>query len=194
MSNFIARTISTLFNPFLVLPPTLYLLIDKAANNDIYAFKWAIFSFIFMSIVGIFVAFGVILGIFSDMDVSKREERPLLFAFMGIVTILYLISLIAFNAPKVLLIVVFALCLGLLLIAIVNNKIKVSLHVATVSSFISFIAIVYGGIFLFAFLIIPIIAWSRVKIKRHTLLEAVTGGILGIALTVIVYIAGKQLI
>lgn len=194
MSNSIARVISTLFNPFLILPPTLYLLIDRVANNDIYAFKWTMFSYVFISIVGIFVAFGVILGIFSDMDVSKREERPLLFAFMGIVTILYLISLIAFNAPKVLLIVVFALILGLLLIAIVNNKIKVSLHVATVSSFISFIAIVYGGIFLFAFLIIPIIAWSRVKIKRHTLLEAVTGGILGIALTVIVYIAGKQLI
>lgn len=194
MSELIAKIISTIFNPVFIFPPTIYLLVDKVANNDIYAFKWTMFSYVFISIVGIFVAFGVILGIFSDMDVSKREERPLLFAFMGIVTILYLVSLIMFNAPKVLLIVAFALILGLLLITIVNKEIKASLHVAAVSSFISFIAIVYGGIFLFAFLIIPVVAWSRVKIKRHTLLEAITGGILGIALTIIVYVAGKQLI
>ncbi len=194
MSNFIARIISTVFNPFLILPPTLYLLIDRVAKNDIYAFKWAIFSFVFMSIVGIFVFFGVILGIFSDMDVSKREERPLLFAFMGIVAILYLISLFIFNAPKVLLVIVFAISLGLVLMSIVNSKIKASLHVATISSLISSIAIIYGGVFLLAFSIIPVIAWSRVKTKRHTLLEAVTGGILGIALTAIVYIVGKQFI
>lgn len=194
MSNFIARIISTVFNPFFVLPPTLYLLIDKAANNDIYAFKWAMFSFVFISIVGIFVVFGVILGIFSDMDVSKREERPLFFAFTGIVAILYLISILIFNAPKVLLVTVFAISLGLVLIAIVNSKIKVSVHVATISSLISSVAIIYGGVFLFAFSIIPVVAWSRVKTKRHTLLEAVTGGILGIALTIIVYIVGKQLI
>ncbi len=194
MINFIAKIISTVFNPFLILPPTLYLLVDKAANNDIYAFKWAIFSSVFMSIVGIFVVLGVILGIFSDMDVSKREERPLLFAFMGIVSILYLISLIIFNAPKVLLIVDFAIALGLLLIAIVNSKIKASIHVATISSLISSVAIIYGGVFVFAFSIIPVIAWSRVKTKKHTLLEAVIGGILGVALTIIIYIVGKQLI
>ena len=194
MSNFIAKIISTLFNPSLILPPTLYLLIDSVANSDIYAFKWAMFSLVFMSIVGIFVVLGVILGIFSDMDVSKREERPLLFAFMGIVMILYSIFLLIFNAPKVLLVTVFAISLGLVLIAIVNSKIKASIHVATISSLISSVAIIYGGVFIFAFSIIPVIAWSRVKTKRHTLLEAVTGGILGIVLTIIVYIVGKQLI
>lgn len=194
MSNFIARIISTVFNPFLILPPTLYLLVNKTANNDIYAFKWAIFSFVFMSIVGIFVFFGVILGIFSDMDVSKREERPLLFTFMGIVTILYLICLLIFNAPKVLLVTAFAISLGLVLIAIVNSKIKASIHVATISSLVSSVAIIYGGVFIFAFSIIPVIAWSRVKTKRHTFLEAVMGGILGIALTIIIYIVVKQFI
>lgn len=192
MSNFIARTISTLFNPFLILPPSLYLLIDKEVNNDIYAIKWAIYSFIFMSIVGIFVIFGVILGFFSDMDISKREERPLLFAFAGIVSTLYLISLLVFNAPKVLLVIASAICLGLVIIAIVNRKIKASIHVATISSLISSVAIVYGGVFLFAFSIIPIIAWSRVRTKKHTLLEAIAGGILGIALTIIIYIVIKQ--
>ena len=97
MSNFIARIISTLFNPFLILPPTLYLLVDRAANNDIYAFRWAILSFVFMSIVGIFVVLGVILGIFSDMDVSKREDRPLLFVFFCIKTSFCLTFFFIFN-------------------------------------------------------------------------------------------------
>jgi membrane-associated phospholipid phosphatase len=194
MGNFIARIISNVFNPFLVLLPMPYFLVDKVANNDVYAFKWAMFSYVFMSIVGLFVVFGVILGIFSDMDVSKREERPLLFAFIGIVSILYLVFLIIFNAPKVLLLAIFALSLGLVLLAIVNSKIKASAHVATMSSIISSVAIIYGGVFLFAFSLIPIIAWARVKTKRHTPLEAITGSILGILLTIIVYIIAKRFI
>jgi hypothetical protein len=194
MIDSIAKIISIIFNPFFILLPTPYLLVDRISNNDLLALKWALFTYVFMLVIGIFIVAGVSLGVFSDIDVSKREERPILFTFIGIVAFFYLLSLFVLNGPKILFIAVSATILGLIFFSIVNRKIKASIHVATISSVISSIAIIYGGIFLFAFSIIPIIAWSRVKTKKHTPIEAFTGGILGIILTIIVYTVGKQFI
>ena len=187
----LARLISFLSSPFVLLLPTPFILVFKETGNITYSLKWTFFSYIFLFSVVVFVLLGMLVGFFSDYDVSKKEERPKLFAFGGIVTFLYFGSLIILNGPKVLYLVVFGIILGVFTISIVNNWIKASIHTATVCAFTLSLVILFGYVFIPALLLIPAMAWARVKIKKHTLQEALVGGFLGLILTIIVYIIGR---
>ena len=187
----LARLISFLSSPFVLLLPTPFVLVFKETGNIFYSLKWTFFSYIFLFSVVFFVLLGMLIGFFSDYDVSKKEERLKLFAFGGIITFLYLGSLILLNGPKVLYLVIFGIILGVLVISIVNNWIKASIHTATVCAFTLSLVILFGFMFAPALLLIPAMAWARVKIKKHTPLETLTGGFLGIILTIIVYIIGR---
>ncbi len=188
MDKNIARLISFLLSPLILFLPTPYILVDKVSQNDLYALKWTVFSYIFLFSVVVFVILGNLFGIFSDFDVSKKEERPKLFVFGAFVTFLYLISLFILNGPKILFIAISGIILGVLIISLVNRWVKASIHVATVSAFSVSLIILYGNILIPLLLLIPLMAWARVKIKKHTSIEVVTGGFLGLALTIIVYV------
>jgi hypothetical protein len=187
-----AKAVSFLLGPVFALFPILYILIAKFSQDHSYILKWTIFSYAFVLIVALFVIFGVMLGVFSNFDVSKREQRPLLFSFSAIVMFCYLISIFIFNGPKTLFIALFAVILGLIAIVIANRWIKVSIHLATLTSAVLFIGIVYGGYFFLFLILIPLLAWARVKMKEHTPLETIIGSILGIVITLIVYLVSKQ--
>ncbi|MEK7502348.1 MAG: phosphatase PAP2 family protein [Patescibacteria group bacterium] len=187
----LARLISLLSSPFVLFLPTPFILVFKETGNISYSLKWTFFSYIFLFSVIFFVLLGMLVGFFSDYDVSKKEERPKLFAFVGIITFLYLGSLILLNGPKVLYLIIFGIILGVFTISLVNNWIKASIHTATVSAFTLSLVILFGYMFIPILLLIPAMAWARVKIKKHTPLETLAGGFLGVILTIIVYMIGR---
>jgi len=187
----LARLISFLSSPLVLFLPTPFILVFKETGNIFYSLKWTFFSYIFLFSVIFFVLLGMLVGFFSDYDVSKKEERPKLFAFVGIITFLYLGSLILLSGPKVLYLVIFGIILGVFTISLVNNWIKASIHTATVSAFTLSLVILFGYMFIPALLLIPAMAWARVKIKKHTPLETLAGGFLGVILTIIVYMIGR---
>ncbi len=188
----LARIISYLSNPLLILLPTPYLLVDKVSSDGIYAFKWTIFTYVFIGMIALFVTVEVLFGIFSDFDISQKEQRPIFFSFVGLITFFYLLALFFLSGPKILFVAVFAAMAGLIAISIVNKRIKASIHVATISAFIFLLGIFYGGLYLLGLLIVPLIAWSRIKTKKHTTIETAVGGTVGILVTIIVYIISKQ--
>ncbi len=188
----IAWLLSFLLNPFFVLMSAPYVLLNKISSDYVYVMKWILVSYMFLSLVMLFVIGGVLFGIFSDFDISKKEERPLLFWFSGFVTFLYVVTLFALQAPKVLFIATFALLSGVIIVGVVNKWLKASVHVAVISAFLFLVGIVHGGAYLLLLILIPLAAWSRIKTKRHTLLEATVGGVLGSAITVIVYVVSKH--
>lgn len=186
MINF-ARSISFLLSPLFVLLPIPYILVSRFTENHIYALKWMIFSYAFILAVAVFVLIGVALGVFSNFDVSKREQRPLVFIFTAFTISCYVLSLLILDGPKILFIAVFAIILGLIVISFVNRWIKASIHVATLTSFLLWMYILYRGYYFLFLLLIALLSWSRVKTKEHTILETVVGSVLGVLLTVIVY-------
>jgi len=187
-----ARAVSFFLGPVFTLLPIPFVLITKVSQNYYYAFKWTMFSYVFILFVALFVITGVMLGVFSNFDVSKREQRPLLFSFSAFAAFCYLLSIVILNGPKILFVGFFALVLGLTIIVIINRWIKASIHLAIATSTLLFVGITYKGYFLFLLALIPLLAWSRVKTKEHTLMETVVGSILGIVITLIVYIVSKQ--
>lgn len=192
MTSKFAKAVSFLLGPSFVLLPIPFILVARFTQDYSYALKWTVFSYAFILVVVIFVVIGVLLGVFSNFDVSKREQRPLLFSFSAFSMFCYLLSLLILNGPKILFIGFFAVVLGLITIVIVNKWIKASIHLVTATSVMLFIGIIYKGYFFLLLSLIPLLAWARVKMKEHTFLETVVGSVLGIVITLIVYIVSKQ--
>lgn len=186
-----ARVISFLLSPLFVLLPVPYILVSKFTDNHIYAVKWMVFSYMFILAVAAFIGIGVLLGIFSNFDVSKKEQRPLLFSFTAIVIFCYLASLLILDGPKILFVGVFGFILGLIILFIVNRWIKASVHLGILTSTLLLMCIAYGAYYFFLLLLIPVLAWSRIKMKEHTLLETMVGTMLGALMTLMVYTISK---
>lgn len=193
MITYFARFISFVFNPLFLLFPVPYFLVFYETKDSIYAFKWTIFSGLFIFIVAVFAVIAVKKGVFTDLDVSHREQRPLLFLFVGILCMFYLTSLSFLKGPPVLFLTIICVLIALLFVSLINTRVKASIHVATVSAVIVTIGLLYGGMHYLVFLLIPLIGWSRVKIKRHTISEAIIGGLAGTLLTLTLYVMLKYI-
>lgn len=188
----LARIISFLVNPLFILFPLPYLLVYHYSNNHLSAIKWNIFSLFFFLLIGVFVLYEVKHHVFSDMDISRREQRPLLFAVLSLITIIYYFSLIILKAPAILFVTVWGIMVGIVLVTFVNIKIKSSIHIA-VLTIVIFILIRLYNLTLLSLLLIPIVGWARIRIKRHTLTEVIAGFILAVILSIIMYFLLKYI-
>jgi hypothetical protein len=186
-----ADIVSFVLGPLFVLLPLPFVLVLRVTDDISYALQWTVFSYSFILIVAVFVALGVFFKIFSNFDVSKRKERPLLFAFSAVVMFCYFLSLVFLDAPQILYIGFAAIVLGLIAITIINKWIKASIHLAVATSVSIFLAFVYEGFFYLFILLVPFLAWARIRVKEHTLQETIVGSLLGAAITIIVYIVSK---
>lgn len=190
----IAQFISTVLNPITLLSPVAYFLVLKQTGNKELALFWEIVSLIFILVVSVFILIGVEEKIFSDFDISKRSQRPLLFTFAIGLCAIYIVFLYFLKAPSILFIASFALILGLIIFEAVNRITKASIHVGTVSAFAASLFIVYDGIFVLSFFLIPIVAWARIKTHNHTKKQTVIGATLGILITLVVYVIFKYIL
>lgn len=193
MTSSLARFISFLFNPILLLVFVPFFMLYKLEGDLNAALLWTGYSVIFLLVLTIFLGVAVKKGIFTNMDVSKREQRPLLFFVCAILGIIYLVGLFQFNGPVILKEIMVGIMVGILLVSFINTRLKASIHVATISALLFSLAVVYNGYYLLLLILIPLVAWSRLKIRRHTLPETVVGGLLGILLSLMIYVLGKVL-
>lgn len=187
MKTELAQMISFIFNPVLLLVFVPLLLVYRTTGDVILALAWTGYTMIFLIAMTFFIIYGVHKKIFSDMDVSTRTQRPLLFTASICMGLIYLFGLWFLNGPKILIFVTVGVMISMLIIALINTRLKVSIHVATVSALLFAFSIIYQGYYYLTLLLIPTVAWSRLRIKRHTLPETVAGAILGVILSYVMY-------
>lgn len=182
-----AKFISFILNPILVLLFVPFALIYSNTGDLYIASMWTFYTAFFLLAITVFILYCVQRKIFTDMDVSKKEQRPLLFLVSIISALLYLSGLFLFHGPFILFVIAFGIIFGIFVASIINTKIKASIHVATVSALIFAVAMTYDGYYRLLLLLIPLVAWARVRIKRHTRSETIVGGALGIILALLIY-------
>jgi len=190
-SMIFARFISFVSNPIFILICLPYFLTYRATRDTTIAWYWTFYTWAFLFVFGGFVLLGVKKKFFSDVDVSERRQRPLLYFFGAVLGLLYLYGLILLNAPKILFVTIYGILFGIVIGSIVNMRVKASVHVAAASALLTALCVVYNGYYFLFLLFIPLICWSRVKIRKHTLAEVIAGGILGSLLSLIMYMATR---
>lgn len=192
MSKNFAKIISTVLSPLVILSVLPFLLLYKSSSNIQMSVFWEAISLIYLGAFSLFVIIAVKLNYFSDLDVSNRKQRPALFSAGLFVTAMYIIAVYLLNGPKVLMIATFGIILGLWIAEIINNKIKISIHVAAITGFASFLVLVHGPQYIAAYLLVPLVAWARIKTRNHTLSQTITGAVFSLLLTLVIYIIFKM--
>ncbi len=183
-----AKSISFIFNPIVALLATAFLLTYKTTGDLHSAMSWTGYTLFFLFLITLFILYCVRKKVFTDMDVSRREQRPLLFVVGLLAAILYLVGLIFLNGPAILFLITFGVVIGIFFASIINIYVKASIHVSTISALILALIFAFGGGFSsLLLLLIPLVAWSRLETKRHTLQETFLGAILGIVLSLVMY-------
>jgi len=183
MMTSLAQIISFLFNPVMLLVFVPLILVYHTTGDVVLALAWTGYTMIFLIAITFFVIYGVHKKIFTDLDVSKRTQRPLLFLVGLVMSFVYLWGLFFLNGPKILIFVTFGFIVGVLLLSLINTKLKISFHVTTVSALLFSMAIIYQGYYYLSLLLIPTVAWARLKIKRHTFPETISGATFGILIS-----------
>ncbi len=194
MNRLFAKSVSAILNPFVLLAVFPYILILKANGNSSEAFYWTVFSFIFLLVFSLLVLIGVEKGYFSDLDVSKRKERPLLYALAIALSVIYALFLYFLKAPEALFIALFGLIFGLICMEYVNRITKASVHVATISAFATALTLGYGPAFGLSFILVPLLAWARIKTHNHTKKQTLIGAGMGVFITLAVYVIFKYIV
>lgn len=187
MTSSFARYISLIFNPLILLVAVPFILLLKLGYGLHYTLLWTGYTFFFLAALAIFILDGVRKGVFTNMDVSKREQRPLLFKVCGGLALLYLAGIYFFDGPQIIMVIGISILIGIVLTSIINTRLKASMHVATISALIFVASIILSGYYLLLLFLIPLVAWARLKIHRHTLPETVVGGLLGVLLSLCIY-------
>ena len=128
-------------------------------------------------------------GQVSDIDVQRREQRAKPLVVSIISTGLACIVLLVGRAPAELLVLAGALWLQTIIIFGITLRWKISMHSSAAAGTGTLIWALTGTL-LPLLIMVPLIVWSRVRLKRHTFAQTVAGAALGFT----VFVAALRLV
>lgn len=118
-------------------------------------------------------------GRITDFDVFIRQQRNKPYIFIGVCAALTITVILIFKAPWTLVFLCIIALIQTLIMFVINRFWKISAHTASSASFSVVAWQLLGPIGLLAFIIVPIIGWSRVKLHRHSISQVIVGAVTG---------------
>jgi membrane-associated phospholipid phosphatase len=183
----IARHISNILAPSTISLPFVLLVALYQARNQLAAFVYACITLFFLSVGPlIYILIGVRLGKLSDLDVSRRSERagPFLFAITS-VTIGWLV-LVLLHGPKNLQTVLIITAVSGVIMMVTTLWWKISIHASSLGGAATMLTVLYGAVMLPVFVLLALVSWSRVALRRHTKAQVIGGALVSIAISLVI--------
>lgn len=176
----LARIFSTIFNPFLT-ALALFAILAHAKSSDAVSFWYLLFSSTFFTSIGpmLYVLWLYATGRIADLDMSIRAEREKVFGVFVIFYALGTVALWLFHAPKIMIATMAGFAAASLVVQVITKWWKISTHALGITAPLVIMVYLYGAQPLPFLVLIPIVGWSRVWLKAHTLLQVIAGTALG---------------
>lgn len=186
--HFLAEVVSWVFFPPLVGTVFFIFLVFWYSSDLSEGLRWMTFVSPFLIFVPlIFFAITYKLGWVNDIDLSDREDRP-------IYLIVFIIGLGAasvimhfLDVPLKFFVYAFSGLIVTIITTLITLSWKISFHTAVTTSVVTAITILGGARYMPLFLLIPVIAWARVTLKKHTISQVIGGFLVAWAVTEIVF-------
>ncbi len=185
----LARWISTVIHPFTLVVPTLVLVAWLASTPFWAALGWTLLS-IPVAILPpfLFLVFHVSRGQVSDWDVSIREQRHGMYIVALASISLLLLVFVGFGAPRVLQACLFAALAAYGVGSLINQAgMKISIHATAAAGSAAVLFYVAPTVGLVAALAALAAGWSRVYLRRHTVLQVVAGWLVAVLCVSLVF-------
>ena len=192
----IADTISLFTNPPIITIPLFLLICIILASSGTpftssFKFNWSQFiiteliSLIFASILPMAIIMHWARKLDTDKDISNREDRfiPLI---VGVVSYLigFVIALIL-GVSNFLIVLILCYAVNTFIVMLITTKWKISIHTTGLTGPVAALIMLLGPIGALIGLLYPILIWSRFTLKKHTMAQAIAGGVFGFIMTVL---------
>ena len=188
MRQKLARIITNILNPFLLSLLILVLLAIESSTSTEEAIKWSLIGLA----LSVFPVFAVVLYLVSKKKldgifINPRQQRHRIYFLAILCSIIGYIVLVVLGAPQ-LLVASFAAGLAAVIVFMVINLFwKISLHTAFITASATVLIIVYGDTAAWTVLLVPLVAWARIAMKRHTPAQVITGAVLASLIITLVF-------
>lgn len=125
----------------------------------------------------------------SDIEVSVRQERTQLRLVGAVMLVVGVPALIAWTTDTDVVIqrALTVFPLGFALGYLLSHLWKVSGHVSSMAALVTFSVLMYGAPALFLAILVPLLAWARVRLREHSVWETVLGGALGVLTVMLLF-------
>jgi len=186
MRDRLARWVSVLFDSSVIsIPVFLSIGWHEAGWAGV---GWAVLTLLIITGIPLaYIVIGQRRGWVGDWELSRREDRPRFILVSLSSDLLALLLLRAVGAPHLLRVMVLVyLTLGITMFTI-SNYWKISLHMVGVGGFATALTFVFGPLAVVTFLSLPLVAWARLRRRKHTPAQLVAGSLAGIIITAIVF-------
>jgi membrane-associated phospholipid phosphatase len=182
IASTLARLVSTVCNPFLM-ALVLFVILAHAFAPDAQTFwKWLFLTTFFTVIAPILLTFWLYAtGRTSDLDISDREERERVFGMFVGLYLLGTIVLYALQAPPMIVATMAGYTAAAGVMQYITRYWKISAHAVGITAPLVVLIALYGLQPLPFLLLIPLVGWSRVYLKAHSILQVCAGVALGFA-------------
>jgi membrane-associated phospholipid phosphatase len=160
-----------------------FFLINYSLLSGIEFMVITVISIFFASILPIIISLIWIKNKKIEIDMPQREDRfyPLLLVIlsylMGVV-VLYL-----FTAPPIITVLMFCYFSNTVMVLLISLFWKISIHSMGVAGPSAALIYFFGYAGLIFALLVPVVMWSRVFLKRHTPSQVIMGALLGFLFT-----------
>lgn len=179
-----ARTLSTIFNPFLC-ATALFVIISHAYSTSTLHF-WelssaGVFFYALAPVLSVFYLY--LSGRISDFDMSDRLERRRAFVTFVVVDLAAVLVLILIHAPVQLIAIAWGYFSATVAIMIVTRWWKISTHAFGVTGPFAVMFVLFGLAPLPYVLIVPLVWWARVYLRAHSVAQVMGGAALAVMST-----------
>lgn len=189
MLNKLARIISYLFDPTLIWPVfTVLLLFGTGLSEQLNS--WLIFFVFCFELLGPLVVIIYLrkTGHITDWEITKREERERVFVYSLLPHLASLLLIVAFGTE-----LAWQIRLSAFIIEVVGTLItmywKISVHLANYTAVVFITIVLFGWQWWPLLIVIPMLAWARVRRKKHTWLQTIAGTVLPLGVFIVLFMA-----
>jgi membrane-associated phospholipid phosphatase len=174
----LARVISDIFSPPVLAVPALILAVSASDVRGTYRFA---LLYLLIAVVApvLYVVWLLKSGRITDFHLSDRRQRRGPFIASLACGIAAWGLLVYLGAPAILLAPILALLLEILLLFVITLVWQVSVHTATTAGLVTFACLAFGPVAAYWIWLVPLVAWARIYLRRHTLAQTVAGACLG---------------
>jgi len=123
----------------------------------------------------LYVLYLVRVGYLIDIHMPERDKRlkPIVVIVAWLVISLGILKLI--HVPDAMLFMLTAVILQVVVLGIITPLWKISFHSATIMGVATITILLRSPLMWFVIVLVPLIGWARVRLKRHTVMQVIGG-------------------
>jgi membrane-associated phospholipid phosphatase len=183
-----ARILSTVCNPFIT-SLALFVILAGARSNGTADFLILLLNSAFFTSIApmLFIFYLYATDRISDLDMSIRKERERVFIVFVILYGLGAVDLWLIHAPAIMTASMAGYAGSALIVQWITRYWKISTHALGFTAPLVVLTVLFGERPLPFYALIPLVGWSRIYLRAHTLLQVCAGTLLAIVNTLIFF-------